>query len=171
MKSTQPLEQILGTLGQTQGYALGDIRGGEPWKDQLRPDATKTFVVVTDDNSRMSATEFETFKGGTNPYLGSTQLPPGLLDPSWNGLFDGYRFDGIYGWGSDNDPSVMCKYQDGTLPASPGPTYTVLVNKTVGVRAQICDGAQAWGPFLQAVAQAVSQTSKLSCTLDLPAPP
>src|SRR5262249_14339778 len=73
--------------------------------------------------------------------------------------------------GSDNDPSVMCKYQDGSLPASPGPTYSVLVAKTGGVRAQICDGAKAWAPFFQAVAQAVSKTSKLACTLDLPAPP
>jgi hypothetical protein len=107
IKSTQPLEQFLGTLDQTSGYALGDARGGEPWKDQLRPAASKTIVVVTDDNARFSATDFETFPGGMNPF-NSTTLPPGILDPSRKGLFAGYIFAGVYGWGSDSDPSVKC---------------------------------------------------------------
>jgi hypothetical protein len=42
--------------------------------------------------------------------------------------------------------------------------------KTGGVRAQICSGAAAWGPFFNDVAQAVTQNTKLSCSLTLPAP-
>jgi hypothetical protein len=170
IKSTQPLEQFLGTLDQTAGYALGDSRGGEPWKDQLRATASKTIVVVTDDNSRFSATDFETFPGGKNPF-NSTTLPPGLLDPSRKGLFDGYIFAGVYGWGSDSDPSVKCTYSDSTQPASSGFTYTTLVNKTKGPRAKICaDAATEWPKFLDAVASAVVKSSKLSCTLELPMP-
>lgn len=168
--STQPLEQVLGTLGQTAGYALGDAKGGEPWAGELRAEATKTFVIVTDDNARLSATDFETFPGGQNPF-NSLILPPGLLDPSWNGLFDGYLFSGIYGWGSEIDPSVKCTFTDMTQPASSGPTYTTLVDKTGGVRAKLCDGASAWGPFMQAVAQAVLETSKIECELDIPTLP
>lgn len=169
IRSTQPLEQFLGTLAQTDGYQKGQEKGGDPWADKLRPEATKTIVVVTDDNARLSATEFETFAGGKNPF-NSLTLPPGVLDPSWNGLFAGYVFSGIYGWGSAADPSVKCKYADGTTPPSPGPTYTTLVQKTSGVRAQLCDASAAWGPFFDAVAQAVLETSKLSCELSIPEP-
>ncbi|MFO0588857.1 MAG: hypothetical protein U0441_15005 [Polyangiaceae bacterium] len=169
IRSTQPLEQFLGTLGQTDGYQMGQAKGGEPWAQELRPEATKTIVVVTDDNSRLSPTDFETFAGGKNPF-NSLTLPPGILDPSWNGIFKDYVFSGIYGWGDANDPGVTCTYGDGTSPPSPGPTYTTLVNKTKGVRAKICDSAGAWGPFFDAVAQAVEQTSKLSCDLEIPTP-
>ncbi len=169
IKSTQPLEQFLGTLGQTSGYQPGDSRGGDPWKQWLRPNATKTIVDVTDDDSRFDANQFEHFAGGKDP-SNSTMLPPGILDASWNGLFDGYVFDALYGWGSATDPNVRCQYPDGTYPPKPGLTYTDLVQKTGGVRAQICDGAKAWGPFFDAVATAVQKASKISCELAIPTP-
>lgn len=168
--STQPLEQFLGTLGQTTGYQPGDAKGCDPWKQELRPNASKTIVIVTDDNARLSATQFETFAGGKNPF-NSTQLPPGILDPSWNGLFSGYIFSGIYGWDSAVDPSVICTYSDGSQPPASGTTYTTLVQKTKGVRAKICDGSAAWGPFFDAVAQAVFANVKLNCELAIPVPP
>jgi len=170
IKSTQPLEQFLGTLGQTDGYLPGQDRGGEPWKQELRPQATKTLVVVTDDNSRLTPTDFEHFAGGQNPF-NSLALPPGILDPSWGGLFADYLFSGIYGWGSNTDPNVTCKYPDMSMPPSSGPTYTTLVKNTNGVRAKLCDGSSAWDPFFNAVAQAVETTAKLSCTLAIPTPP
>ncbi|MEO7330800.1 MAG: hypothetical protein ABI193_19650 [Minicystis sp.] len=169
IRSTQPFEQFLGTLGQTKGYTAADAKGGPPWALHLRPEATKSIVVVTDDNARLSATDFETFIGGKNPF-NSLELPPGILDPVWNGLFDGYFFDGIYGWGNENDPSVVCSFPDQSQPANAGATYTTLVKKTGGVRAKICDGAAAWLPFFNAVAQAVISTSKLSCELSIPTP-
>jgi hypothetical protein len=169
IRSTQPLEQFLGTLGQTAGYTAADARGGPPWAQHLRPSATKTIVVVTDDNARLSATDFETFPGGKNPF-NSLTLPPGILHPSWNGLFDKYLFSGIYGWGSTADPGVTCTYADQSHPPSSGPTYTTLVQKTGGVRAKVCDGAAAWQPFFDAVAQSVLVTAELSCEIDIPAP-
>jgi hypothetical protein len=169
IKSTQPLEQFLGTLGQTAGYQPGDARGGDPWKAELRANATKTIVVLSDDNSRLSATDFETFAGGKNPF-NSTTLPPGILDASWGGLFSGYTFDGLYGWGSLTDPSVKCTYSDGTQPPASGATYTTLVGKTNGVRAHICDPATAWSMFFDAIAQAVAKSSKLTCDLAIPTP-
>ncbi|AUX47031.1 uncharacterized protein SOCE26_085420 [Sorangium cellulosum] len=172
IRSTQPLEQLLGTLGQTAGYREGDARGGEPWREQLRPEATKTLVLVTDDNSRLTADQFERFAGGRTPGSSSTSLmlPPGILDPHWNGLFEGYVFSAIYGWGLESDPEVTCVYSDGSTPPSPGPTYTELVARTDGVRARVCDGHAAWEPFFAAVAQAVVRSSRLSCELDIPEP-
>jgi hypothetical protein len=169
IKSTQPLEQFLGTLDQTEGYKPGQERGGEPWKAQLRPTATRTIVVVTDDNARLSATDFETFAGGKNPF-NSLILPPGILDASRAGMFNGYVFAALYGWGSEGDPSVKCKYTDGTFPPASGTTYTTLVKKTGGPRAKICDGKAAWTPFFDAIATAVARAAKLACELALPTP-
>jgi hypothetical protein len=169
IRSTQPLEQFLGTLGQTAGYQQGEEKGGEPWKQELRPNATRTIVVVSDDDSRLLPNDFEHFAGGQNPF-NSLTLPPGILDPSWAGLFDDYIFSGLYGWGSDTDPNVKCTYPGGTTPPSSGPHYTQLVQSTQGARAQICAGAAAWTPFFDAVAQAVQKGAKLKCELDLPTP-
>jgi hypothetical protein len=169
IRSVQPLEQLLGTLGQTAGYAMGEEKGGEPWKQFLRPNATKTIVVVTDDNSRLTQAQFESFAGGKNPYNTLT-LPPGLLDASWNGLFTDYLFSGIYGWDSLVDPTKSCTFGNGTKPASPGPTYTQLVTSTQGVRAKICDSASSWTMFFDQVAQAVAKAAKISCDIAIPAP-
>jgi hypothetical protein len=170
IRSWQPLEQFLGTLAQTRGYEEGKERGGQPWRDQLRASATKTIVVVTDDNSRFSSSDFETFKGGVNPFNQAYDLPPGILDPYWMDLFKGYTFDGLYGWGSTSDPDLTCKYSNNSTPPASGKVYSELVVKTTGVRAQICGGASSWGPFFDGVAQAVARTARLSCDLAIPTP-
>lgn len=170
VRSTQLFEQFLGTLGQTSGYAEGQERGSPPWRDLLRPEASKTLVFVSDDDSRLAPDSFERFPGGGNPFNSNT-LPPGILDASWGGLFDGYLLSAIYGWGSEVEPSTRCTFSDGTMPASAGPNYTTLVNRTGGVRAQICDGAAAWGPFFDAVATAVDRSSRVDCAIEIPPAP
>lgn len=186
IRSTQPVEQLLGSLGQTRGYQATDDRGSAPWLPLLRPDATKTIVVVTDDNSRtcdlprgtpcnsadppLTPTSLLDFPGGPNPF-NSRELGPGLLSSTYAPLFDGVTFDALYGWGSDTDPSVACTYPGGGSPPSAGETYTALVERTGGVRAKICDGSAAWGPFFDAVATAVTRTSEISCNVDIPPPP
>ncbi|MEZ4373570.1 MAG: hypothetical protein R3B07_22300 [Polyangiaceae bacterium] len=178
IKSEQPLEQFLGTLGDTANYQVGDARGPKTpadgnWRAQLRPEATRTIVVVTDDNSRLTADQFEHWSGGGGWATGvssSSLLPPGILDSSWNGLFDDYVFTGIYGWGSATDPTVICSYPGGDQPPKSGETYTDLVTRTGGVRAKICDGASAWGPFFDSVATAVESSATINCVLDIPEP-
>jgi hypothetical protein len=169
LRSTQTFEQFLGSLGQTSGFQQGQSLGGEPWQAWLRPEATKTILVVTDDNARLTAQEFETFTGGPNPF-NSTTLPPGILDPVWKGMFDGYLFGGVYGWGDPKNPSVRCTYPNNAMPASGGSTYSALVTKTGGPRAKICDGASAWGPFFSDVATAVLANSKIACEMPIPDP-
>lgn len=186
IRSTQPIEQFLGTLGQTAGYTATDARGSEPWEHVLRPEATKTLVFVTDDNARTCAlpagascspsdpplteTSLEDFPGGGNPF-NSNELGPGILTQTYGSLFAGYTFNAIYGWGSPTDSSVRCTYPDSSSPPSSGPTYTSLVLHTGGVRAQICDGTAAWEPFFDAVATAVERTSRIDCTIPIPDPP
>ncbi len=184
--STQPVEQFLGTLGQASGYTASQSHGSAPWLDLLRPEATKTIVFVTDDNSRtcdraagascsssdppLTTTSLEDFPGGGNPF-NSKELGPGILTDTYGTLFEGYTFNALYGWGSETDPSVTCTYSDGSHPPSPGYTYTDLVTRTGGVRAQICDGPSAWGPFFDDVASAVERTSRIDCTIPIPDPP
>ena len=170
IRSTQPLEQFLGTLAQTSGYSFGDSRGGEPWRDFLRADSTKNIVIVTDDNSRFSADQFEGFPGGSNPF-NSTELPPGILDASWGGLFDGYVFHGLYGYGESGADSEPCRYRDGSRPASGGSVYSSLIMRSGGVRASLCDGASAWGPFFESLATNVAMTAQVDCEIALPEPP
>lgn len=193
VRSTQPLEQFLGSLGQTDGYTSSDDRGSEPWQHLLRPEATKTIVVVTDDNARMvvrsgggfapgpgggrsegdpvaTAEWFETFVGGSNPFSSRT-LPEGILHPRWSGAFDGYTFAALYGWGSETDDTIRCNYAAGGSPPASGRTYTELVRRTGGVRAQICAGPAAWGPFFDGVASAVERSSRIDCQIPIPEPP
>lgn len=190
VRSTQQVEQFLGTLAQSEGYAEGDARGSRPWREFLRDEATKTIVVVTDDDSRTCAfphdgvtecdagdppltlTSLEDYPGGNNPFSG-LEIGPGILTATYGDLFEGYTFNAIYGWGSESDPSVMCDSGTAGFPSKPGRTYTELVQRTGGVRAQICDQADsaAWDAFLDEVADTVAATARIACTLPLPAPP
>lgn len=168
--STQLFEQFLGTLSQTNGYLEGQSHGGPPWRELLRDGATKTLVFVSDDDSRLSPDQFENYPGGANPFNSRT-LGPGILHESWGGLFEGYTFSGLYGWGSETDPSARCEFPDGTLAAKSGVNYTTLVNRTGGARAQICDAAGSWSTFLDAITTAVERTSRVDCTIPIPEPP
>jgi hypothetical protein len=188
--STQLVEQFLGTLAQTAGYTETDQRGSAPWREYLRDDATKTLVFVTDDNSRtceypagfecarpsdFTATSLEDFPGGRNPVSASPSLilGPGILTDTYGDLFQGYTFNAIYGWGSESDPDVTCDSPEENFPAAAGHTYTTLVQRTGGVRAQICDQADsaAWDDFFERIATRVEDTARIDCNLALPEPP
>lgn len=120
IKSTQPLEQVLGTLAQSAGYTMGQERGGPPWLHLLRPEATKSFVLVSDDNARLcggprgcditapmpwtctipgatpfdDALDFETYPGGASPFNSTTQLGPGILTAAYDLPDTGPLFEG-----------------------------------------------------------------------------
>ena len=200
VKSTQPIEQFLGTLAQTEGYTSATDKGSEPWRQYLREDSTKAIVVVTDDNQRtcdrpcrytppgvagctgsrlcsgadpiFSALALEEFPGGGDPF-NSTILGPGILTDTYSDLFLGYTFSAIYGWGSTHDPDRTCTFPDGTEPIAPGWTYTELIERTGGARAQICDQSDsaAWSEFFGAIATTVEDTVRIECELEIPSPP
>lgn len=198
MRSTQLLEQFLGTLGQTDCYRGTDNScgnsnwGGPKWDQHLRPEASKTLVVVSDHDQRQTKDHdeidsnpdhdplgvwdfetFEDFEGGKNPHNWivdpsfARALAPGILDSSWNGLFDGYVMHGLYGWNSESDPTAVCTYQGGGNPPAPGESYTHLIQKTGGVRAKICDGAAAWDQFFEDVASAVEERVEIECEIEI----
>lgn len=137
------------------------------WKDSLRPNATKTFAVVSDDESDISAVDF------TNQLL--------ALDPP---TFQGFKFDAIVasekpgdleciGFGScPAGSSVCCGVLAGGLACGPyaeeeGKIYMQLVQQTGGVLGDLC--VQDFDPVFQNMATGVVKDSKLSC--DYPIPP
>lgn len=156
--STDALQVILSTYPQ--------------WKDSLRPNAVRTIAVVSDDNSAISAAEFQ------------SQLL--ALDPS----FAGYKFDAIV---SLIDPDSVqftclnCAFQGmlscnncaekccdkmlgcTPLPADKGQVYLDLVQQTGGIVGDLC--IQDFGPVFQDMATGVVQSAQLSCDYDIPPPP
>lgn len=154
--SSNSLELILSTYDQ--------------WKDALRPGASRTIAVITDDNSAMSASAF------TTALL--------QLDPS----FQGFKFDAIVApyeltlpfvcinctqadchlcdpcCGPNSDPFPACI----DLPAEEGTVYKDLVQQTAGVLGDLC--TQDFQPVFQDMATAVVGTAQIACVYDIPDP-
>jgi hypothetical protein len=151
--STDAFQQILATYPQ--------------WKSVLRPGATKTLAVVSDDDSAMSAADF------------TAQLL--ALDPP---TFQGFKFDGIV---SSTTPDACifggcffncvactnpcCNKAEFCTPlsAAEGTVYKQLIMQTTGVYGDLC--LQDFGPVFMDMATAVVQSAKLSCEYDIPPPP
>jgi hypothetical protein len=151
--SNDALQQILTT------YPL--------WKSALRQGATKTFAVVSDDDSDLSAAAF------TSALL--------ALDPP---TFQGFKFDGIV---SSTPPDACifggCVFNCAAcanpccdkvlfcapLSAAEGTVYKQLIAQTSGVFGDLC--SQNFGPVFQDMATALVQSSQLSCEYDIPPPP
>lgn len=135
------------------------------YKDQLRPNASKIFVVVTDDNSDMSAADF------TNQLL--------ALDPP---TFQDFKFEGIFAFTPPLDcfgfqcpvvvPPNPCCFNAGvclSYSAAEGSVYKQLVAQTMGVQGDLC--GQNFGPVFTDIANNVIQSSPLACDFAIPPPP
>jgi len=156
----------------SSGGALNDILNTyEDWKGSLRPDASRTLLVISDDNSSLAADDF------------SEALVD--LDPS----FEGFRFSAIVApYDLDqtvclpcsiSPPCTACDSCCGidsflglactALPANEGVDYKDLVNESGGVLGNLC--TQDFAPAFQDVATAVIGESLLACSYVIPEPP
>ncbi|MFO0758709.1 MAG: hypothetical protein U0359_19610 [Byssovorax sp.] len=151
INSTDALQKFIATYPQ--------------WKDSLRPDASKTFAVVSDDNSDLSAGDF------------TSQLL--ALDPP---TFQKFKFDAIV---SFDDPLVCtgCFFACATcasaccekaafcapISAAEGKVYKDLVQQTGGVIGDLCQ--QNFAPVFMDMGTAVVQGASISCTYDIPMVP
>lgn len=144
----------------------------DQWKDSLRPDATRTIAVISDDNSALAASDFATMIVA--------------LDPS----FEGFKFDAIVApydlsgvacfpcqinmtacntcdpcCGTDSTLGIACV----PLPASEGTVYKQLVSSTGGVLGNLC--TQDFLPAFMDMATAVVDASQVACVYNIPDPP
>jgi hypothetical protein len=134
--------------------ALNQIINQYPkYSDFLRPNATKHFVVVTDDN----ATD------GPNKSAAAFTASLGGLQPA--GMFSKWVFHSVYAFGSV--PVFGCIGAFGTGAAF-GAVYDALVKQTGGAQGEICLGD--WTAVFNAINKAVVVSSKVACEYDVPAP-
>ena len=114
------------------------------YKSMLRPNASKTFVVVTDD---------EAIAPPNNSAAAFTSALT-ALDPV---MFAKWTFSGVY-------CSMACGNCSGI-----GNVYEQLRQQTGGVKGDMC--TTDFAPVFKALAQAVITGTKLSCEWSIPPPP
>ncbi len=114
----------------------------------LRPNALTHVVVVTDDNSSLSAAEFSDQFSGLSEHLGN------------------FVFHGIV---SSLDPDGPACGSCCALGASQGTVYQELITLTGGVEGNLCD--QEFQPVFGAVAQQVIGGASLACSYQIPDAP
>lgn len=117
------------------------------YQQAMRPDATKTFVAVSDVDA----------VGAPNDTADAFIASASALDPS----FEGFKFSGVVAV-SDTCPSTL-------FPPQVGHVYIDTAVKTGGVIGDIC--LQEFGPVFDDIAQGVIGASQLQCEWDIPPAP
>ncbi len=122
----------------------------DQWAPAMRPEASKHIIVVTDDESDMTAADFSTAWAA--------------LDPS----YVPYKFHAI---AATQDPVTSCITFSSccAISVNPGLVYMQLCSATGGVFGDLCD--QEFQPIFDAVAAQVVQGSALACEYTIPPPP
>jgi hypothetical protein len=119
------------------------------YQPSLRSSARKHVVVISDDDSNLSASQFDTtFRG-----LDSTH--------------EDYIFHAIVGF-TEPDIGTPCWAITGNISAHEGKAYRQLVQMRGGVEGDLC--LQNFQPVWDAVSQQVVASSKIACEWDIPDP-
>jgi hypothetical protein len=140
MPSLKSLERII--------WAYEEFRGN------LRSNAVRHILVVSDDNDYWTPDQFE------QELLG--------LDES----NQGYRFHGIFSFMNKYDACEISQDEPCCTYAAPdgaGTVYRELVERTGGVAGDMC--LQDFDPIFDELADAVIESVGLSCEWEIPAPP
>ncbi len=159
-------------------YNSADQHGLAPtgWKDWLRKESLKAFVMVTDDRVSCSG-----YYDSSNPLGAAQQFDQDLLalDPAMFGTvanrnYIWYSIVGVAqnpanptGAYAPNEPITSSKCS-GAINASPG--NQALSQITGGLRFPVCEGFK-YDEVFKAIAKGVIAGAKVACEFQLPAPP
>ncbi len=131
---------------------LREYDSGENYRRHLRDVGVRHVLIVTDDESDISAAD----------YLASAATLPAP------GLDENTFYHAIVSTGPDpvgrNQP---CRGPNG-VAVREGAVYRELVATTGGVEASICD--ENWGTILDQIAESIVESSVTPCTYDVPLP-
>ena len=124
------------------------------WKSFLRPEATKTLIVVTDDDGTDSPYQPSEFPDGAKGAAKKFITDFTAQDPK---LLAGWKMSGIYSF-------TKC-----ASAAAAGTVWEELVTQTGGVKGDLC--TQDFQPIFNDLAKGIVSGAKLPCTWKIPAPP
>ncbi len=147
--STDALQKVIDTYDQ--------------WKGNLRPEATKTFLVVSDDDSDMSASAFVSALAALDPPI--TEFKFNAIVASEAPISCAAC---ALDCGSCTNPCCDQTLFCAPLSAAKGQVYQQLQTQTSGVYGDLC--TQNFIPTFTDMAQAVIEHNQISCTFDLPTP-
>jgi hypothetical protein len=140
-------------VGSTNGLQL-IISTYPQWQGSMRAGASKHFIAITDDNSRMAANDF------------NTQLL--ALNPG----FQGYKMHAVYAYTADIAVCLLNPASDPCcspgMAAAAGTVYRELVQMTTAVSGNLCLQGPAFTDVFNAVATKVVQGSGIACEWDIP---
>lgn len=176
--SNDALCQILDTLDNPKG----DARAPHGFQDWLRPEASKAFVLVTDDSARCSYTDevMQVVLGadGAEPFEDALAFHAALRAKSPFQFGGHYQFFSIVGLSApDDQPQPVFPHEPldsntcNTAP-TPGLSYQALSVATDSLRYPVCEG-RSFDAIFHVLARSVIQTASAECTFQLPevAPP
>lgn len=163
-------------------YAVPDPHGfGGGWKDWLRTEAFKIFVVVTDDGVSCTSTRTgNSYKDGNSAAAGVTagdawDLDLLAMDAAQFGTTSSrnYVFHGILGIDASADaskahfPSDPITSSQCPTGVDPGTGYQHLSMLSGGLRFPVCEGS-GFDVVFQKIAEGVIQGAKVACELQVP---
>ncbi len=138
----------------------------DDWKNVLRPNATKTFLVVSDDESDMTPGEFTAALAALDPPI--TNFKFNAIVASQEGIAS-CALCAITGCSSCTNPCCDKSLFCANISQSRGQKYIDLQTQTGGVYGDLC--TQNFAPAFADMAQAVIEHNQISCTFDIPTPP
>jgi hypothetical protein len=174
--SNDALCQILDTFDRPEGKRAP--RGYQMW---LRPEATKAFVVVTDDNARCTYhdDQIQLVVGAddSDPFTDALAFHAALRAKSPEQFGGQYKFFSIVGLrgASGPNPEPLFPYEPldpkpcSTAPGA-GLSYQALSIATDALRYPVCDGL-SFDAVFHALAASVIKTSLAECSFELPVVP
>lgn len=174
--SNDALCQILDTIDNP--YA--DSRAPHGFQDWLRPEASKAFVLITDDSARCSYTDdlMQVVLGadGADPFDDALAFHAALRAKAPLQFGGHYQFFSIVGLSvEDEQPHPVFPYEPldpttcSTAPSS-GLSYQALSVATDALRYPVCEG-RSFDAVFQVLARSVIQTASAECTYQLPEVP
>lgn len=137
------------TVSSTNGPKLA-LEEYAKYSDFLRPNATKHFVFVTDDESS----------------LGAQAFLDGLAAKQPKGIFSDLKIHAVFAWGDNKTKGCSGPFGSG---ARYGAVYETLVQKTGGAKGVICE--DDWSKVFNDITTAVVTGSKVACEINVPLPP